>query len=126
GRPPGAPLPGGRFHFREVVDMSSVELEVRDVAGWASLIGDALRGREVDPARGPIGRAIVLLAVPMVLEMAMESVFALVDIYWVSRLGPAAVAAVGITESLLTLVYTMAIGFSIGVTATVARRVGEG
>lgn len=106
--------------------MSSVELEVRGVAGWASLIGDALRGREVDPARGPIVRAIVLLAVPMVLEMAMESVFALVDIYWVSRLGPAAVAAVGITESLLALVYTMAIGFSIGVTATVARRIGEG
>jgi putative MATE family efflux protein len=90
------------------------------------LLRHALRGTGGDPTAGPVPRAIVLLAVPMVLEMAMESIFAVVDIFWVSRLGPAAVAAVGVTESLLTMVYTLAIGLSIGVTALVARRVGEG
>lgn len=101
----------------------------RGVSGRAgaalSLIGDALRGRGVDPARDAIGRAIVMLAIPMVLEAAMESVFAVVDIFFVSRLGASAMAAVGLTESLLTLVYTVAIGLGIGVTAVVARRMGE-
>lgn len=90
-----------------------------------SLMGDAVRGRPVDATAGPVRRAIVLLAVPMVLEMAMESVFAVMDIFFVSRLGAEAVAAVGFTESLLTVIYTVAIGLSIGVTAMVARRVGE-
>ncbi len=99
----------------------------RRLAGyWLGVVGDALRGRSGDPARDPLGRAIVLLAVPMVLEMLMESVFAVVDIFFVSRLGAAAVAAVGLTESLLTVVYTVAMGLSIGVTAIVARRTGEG
>jgi putative MATE family efflux protein len=97
----------------------------RGVGGWLRLLRTALRGRGGDPTRGSISRAIVLLAVPMVLEMVMESIFAVVDIFFVSRLGPDAVAAVGITESLLTLVYTVAVGLSIGVTAVVARRVGE-
>jgi putative MATE family efflux protein len=90
-----------------------------------SLLADAVRGRAVDATQGPVRRAIVLLAVPMVLEMCMESVFAVVDIFFVSRLGAEAVAAVGFTESLLTMVYTVAIGLSIGVTAMVARRMGE-
>src|SRR5256885_14354027 len=90
-----------------------------------SVIRDAVRGTPHDYTAGPIGRAIVLLAIPMVLEMGMESIFAVVDVFWVSRLGPDAVATVGLTESMLTLVYTAAMGLSIGVAATVARRIGE-
>lgn len=93
--------------------------------GWR-LLSDAVRGRGGSPTEGSVGRAIVLLAVPMVLEMAMESVFAVVDIFFVSRLGADAMAAVGFTESLSALIYTVAMGLSIGVTAVVARRMGEG
>lgn len=89
------------------------------------LLGDALRGRGTDLNEATLERAILFLAVPMVLEMAMESVFAVVDIFFVSRLGADAVAAVGLTETVLSLVYTVAMGLSIGVTATVARRIGE-
>jgi putative MATE family efflux protein len=91
---------------------------------WAAL-KEAVRGSQQDFTSGPIGRAVVLLAVPMVLETAMESVFAVVDVFFVSRLGPEAVATVGLTESMLTLIYTVAMGLSIGVTAMVARRIGE-
>src|SRR2546421_11826842 len=90
-----------------------------------SVIRDAVRATHHDYTAGPIGRGIVLLAVPMVLEMAMESIFAVVDVFWVSRLGPDAVATVGLTESMLTLVYTAAMGLSIGAAAVVARRIGE-
>src|SRR2546425_12739037 len=90
-----------------------------------SVVRDAIRGVPHDYPAGSIGRAIVLLAIPMVLEMAMESIFAVVDVFWVSRLGPDAVATVGLTESMLTLVYTAAMGLSIGVAAVVARRIGE-
>ncbi len=86
---------------------------------------DAVRGIPHDYTEGPIDRAIILLAVPMMLEMVMESLFAVVDIFWVSRLGANAIAAVGLTESLLTVVYALAMGLSIGVTALVARRIGE-
>ena len=91
---------------------------------WPAL-KEAVRGSEQDFTSGPIGRAVLLLAVPMVLETAMESVFAVVDVFFVARLGPAAVATVGLTESMLTLIYTVALGLSIGVTALVARRIGE-
>ena len=90
-----------------------------------SAVREALRGSRQDYTEGPIPRAILLLAVPMVLEMFMESLFAVVDVFFVSRLGADAVAAVGLTESLLAIVYTVAMGLSIGVAATVARRIGE-
>lgn len=96
-----------------------------DRTSWARLISDALRGRGAAPTEGPLVSAILLLAIPMILEMVMESVFAVVDIFFVSQLGAAAVTGVGLTESLLTIVYTLAMGLSIGVTAVVARRMGE-
>lgn len=97
-----------------------------EAAGLWSAVRDAVRGvHSYDYTSGAIGRAVLLLAVPMVLEMAMESIFAVVDVFWVSRLGADAVATVGLTESLLSLIYTIAMGLSIGVTATVARRIGE-
>jgi putative MATE family efflux protein len=88
-------------------------------------IREALRGSEQDFTTGPVPRAVLLLAIPMVLEMALESVFAVVDVFFVSRLGAAAVAAVGLTESLLAITYALAMGLSIAVTAVVARRWGE-
>jgi len=91
---------------------------------WAA-VKESIRGSHRDYTRGPIGRAILLLAIPMVLEMIMESVFAVVDIFWVSHLGTDAAATVGLTESLMTLVYALAIGLSIGAMAMVARRIGE-
>ena len=88
---------------------------------------DAIRGSSIDYTQGSIGRAILLLAVPMILEMTMESTFAIVDVYFVSSLVPSAsaVATVGLTESMLTLIYAVAIGLSMGTTALVARRIGE-
>lgn len=91
---------------------------------WAA-VKESIRGSHRDYTRGPIGRAILLLAIPMVLEMIMESVFAVVDIFWVSHLGTDAAATVGLTESLMTLVYALAIGLSIGAMAMIARRIGE-
>lgn len=91
---------------------------------WREIL-DALRGRERDYTSGSLPRAIVLLAIPMVLEWSMESVFAVVDMYFVRHLGDDAIAAVGITESLMSLVYAVAIGMSMSAAALVARRIGE-
>ena len=87
---------------------------------------DAIRGTQADYTRIPLRRAVFLLAVPMVLELVLESTFAVVDIFFVAKLGPSAVATVGLTESYLFLVYAVAMGLAMAVTAVVARRVGEG
>ncbi|MFP2906933.1 MATE family efflux transporter [Pyxidicoccus sp. 3LFB2] len=92
---------------------------------WASL-KEAVHGTRQDLTRLPVRRAIFLLSVPMVLEMVMESIFAVVDVFFVGRLGADAVATVGLTESLLTIIYAAAMGLSIGATALVSRRIGEG
>jgi putative MATE family efflux protein len=91
---------------------------------WLS-VREALRGSHQDYTTGNLNRAILLLAVPMVLEMVLESLFAVVDVLWVGRLGANAVATVGLTESLLALVFSIGIGLSMSTTAMVARRIGE-
>ena len=90
----------------------------------SAFVYEALRDNDADFTKGPIRRALGLLAIPMMLEMAMESIFAVVDIAFVSRLGTDAVAAVGITEALITVLYGTAIGLGLGLTAMVARRIG--
>jgi len=91
---------------------------------WQELKG-AIKGTEADYTRIGIKKAIFLLVVPMVQELVMESTFAVADIYFVGKLGASAVATVGLTETYLFLLYSMAMGLSIAVTAIVARRVGE-
>ncbi len=91
---------------------------------WSSLV-EAVRGSHQDYTTGNLNRAILLLAVPMVLEMVLESLFAVVDVFWVGRLGANAVATVGLTESMLSLVFAVGMGLSLSTTAMVARRIGE-
>ncbi|MGB2750766.1 MAG: MATE family efflux transporter [Pyrinomonadaceae bacterium] len=98
--------------------------EAVDNSFWA-VLREAVRGSSRDFTTGPIGLGIFLLAVPMILEMSMESLFAVVDIFFVAKLGADAVAIVGLTESVMALIYAVAFGFAISATATVARRTGE-
>src|SRR5215471_16305603 len=91
---------------------------------WAS-IREAVRGSHQDFTAGSLNRAILLLAIPMVLEMVLESLFAVVDVFWVGRLGADAIATVGLTESMLSLVMAIGFGLSLSTTAMVARRIGE-
>ncbi len=91
---------------------------------WGS-IREAIRGSHQDFTTGSLNRAIVLLAIPMVLEMVLESLFAVVDVFWVGRLGADAIATVGLTESLLSLIFAVGFGLGLSTTAMVARRIGE-
>ncbi|HTX76886.1 MAG TPA: MATE family efflux transporter, partial [Terracidiphilus sp.] len=97
----------------------------RRTAGFWSSVREALRGSHQDFTTGSLNRSILLLAIPMVLEMVLESLFAVVDVFWVGRLGANAVATVGLTESMLALVFAIGLGVSLSTTAMVARRIGE-
>ena len=95
------------------------------ISSFFSIVRQSLNGEMQDYTQGNIRKAVILLAIPMMLEMIMESVFALVDIYFVSHLGKHATSVVGLTESMITIVYSLAIGVSMAATAMVARRIGE-
>jgi len=103
----------------------SLALKLQRLSHFYAIIKESLRGEEQDYTTGSLRRAVILLAIPMMLEMSMESVFALVDIFFVSHLGKHATSTVGLTESVITIVYSIAIGISMAATAVVARRVGE-
>ena len=103
------------------------ELTKQKLSRWQrarTFFHEALSDNETDFTSGPISRSLGLLAIPMMLEMAMEAVFAVVDIAFVSRLGTNAIAAVGLTEALVTVLYAVAIGLGMGVTAMISRRIG--
>jgi putative MATE family efflux protein len=106
------------------MDAITTVLNLEQPRFWAS-VREALRGSHQDYTAGNLNRAILLLAIPMVLEMVLESLFAVVDVFFVGRLGADAVATVGLTESMLMLVFAVAIGLSMSTTAMVARRIGE-
>jgi putative MATE family efflux protein len=106
------------------MEMLTTAPNVPQPSMWSS-IREALRGSHQDFTTGNLNRAILLLAIPMVLEMVLESLFAVVDVFFVGRIGANAVATVGLTESLLSLVFAIAIGLSLSTTAMVARRIGE-
>lgn len=104
--------------------MNNVTTE-SSLAKFFKVIKQSLNGEEQDYTQGSIRKAVFLLAIPMILELSLESVFALVDIFFVSKLGQNAIATVGLTESVITIIYSIAIGLSTAATAVVARRTGE-
>jgi len=108
-----------------VFETATPELADGKVHGFWSSVWEALRGSHQDFTSGNLNRSILLLAIPMVLEMVLESLFAVVDVFWVGRLGANAVATVGITETLLALVFAIGLGVALSTTAMVARRIGE-
>jgi Na+-driven multidrug efflux pump len=105
--------------------MWSGKAQARTAARFGKLLLNLSEANSTTTASVRLNRAVILLAVPMILEMVMESLFALFDIFWVSRLRREAVAVVGLTESVISLVYAVAIGISIAATAVVSRRIGE-
>jgi len=113
-----------RDELRSEIREESLKISPRENSLWQEL-KEAIRGSEADYTEIKIGKAIFLLAVPMILELIMESTFAVVDIFFVGKLGPSAVATVGLTETYLFLLYSIGMGLSMAVTAVVARRIGE-
>jgi putative MATE family efflux protein len=105
--------------------MSPQPLKIEVQPGFWASVREAIAGTHKDYTAGSIVRAIALLAIPMVLEMLMESLFGVVDVFWVAHLGADAVATVGYTETGLTILFALALGLSTGATALVARRIGE-
>ncbi|MEO6406174.1 MAG: MATE family efflux transporter, partial [Ferruginibacter sp.] len=105
--------------------MSQNQTSTYSLSNIFSLVKQSLNGESLDYTTGSIRRAVILLAIPMMLEMCMESVFSVVDIYFVSHLGKHATSTVGLTESVITIIYSLAIGMSMAATAMVARRIGE-
>src|SRR3954471_13908277 len=105
--------------------MSQLTASTHKLSFFWSLIKQSLRGDQHDYTQGSIRQAIVLLAIPMILELSLESVFAVVDMFFVGKLGEEAIATVGLTESVVAIVYSLAIGLSTAATAMVARRIGE-
>jgi putative MATE family efflux protein len=105
--------------------MPTVESAKKGIYAVFVLLKQSLSGENMDYTTGSIRRAVFLLSIPMVLEMSMESLFAVVDLFFVGRIGKEAVAAVGLTESVLTIVYSIAVGLSMAATALVSRRIGE-
>jgi len=105
--------------------MTNNNITINNKINLFQLFKQAVQGKTKDFTQGSIGKAAFLLAVPMVLEMVMESIFAITDIFFVAGLGSQAIAVVGLTEAVLTLLYAVAIGLSMAVTATIARRIGE-
>ena len=106
-------------------NLENVSVQAENNSFWA-ILREAFVGSKRDFTRGSIGMAIFLLSVPMILEMFMESLFAICDIFFVAKLGAEAVVIVSLTEAMIVIVYALAIGISIGATATIARRIGEG
>ena len=111
--------------FSNVLSNSRRTAAARNASLWGDM-RDAVRSAPRDYTSGRLGRAVLLLAVPMVLEMGMQSVFSVVDVYFVGRLGSEAVAILGLSDSLLALVFAVSMGLSMGAAAMVARRIGEG
>ena len=105
--------------------MATVQTTGQHTNKLISIIRQSLNGELQDYTSGSIRKAVILLAIPMMLEMCMESVFAVVDIFFVSHLGKYATSVVGLTESVITILYSIAIGLATGAGAVVARRIGE-
>ena len=105
--------------------MSQSNQHTSKLSHFTALIKQSFRGDEHDYTQGSIRQAIVLLAIPMILELSLESVFAVVDMFFVGKLGSNAIQTVGLTESVITIIYTLGMGLGMGTTAVVARRIGE-
>src|SRR5256885_1050913 len=111
---------------RELSEGAFMQTPQSDSQSKWGLLREAISGTSQDFTQGSLSRGIALLAIPTILEMVMESTFGVVDAFWVARLGPDAMAAVGLTEALVVLVFAIALGLAMAATATVARRTGEG